>query len=92
MVEVMATGMGANSKKPRETGRAFPTPSHAGVVFPAPRVPTPLQTLSCNCATVQPLRRPPQLHGCVVAAERGEGHSTPDVPDTPLHRTPLGLK
>jgi hypothetical protein len=93
MVEVIVKGLGANSKKPRETGRAFLTASHAGVVFPAPRVPTPppppgtfLQLF--NCATTLDAC---QLHDCVVAAERG-GHSTSDGPDTPLHRTPVGLK
>jgi hypothetical protein len=75
MVEVIAKGLGANSKKPRETGRAFLTASHAGVVFPAPRVPTPppppgtfLQLF--NCATTLDAC---QLHDCVVAAERGGG-------------------
>ena len=72
MVEVIAKGLGANSKKPREIGRAFLTASHAGVVFPAPRVPTALQTLSCNSATA------PMPPGCVLAwLQQNEGGTQP---------------
>ena len=63
----------SNSKKPRELGGAFLPPRQARVVFPAPGVPTrPFQTLSCNCAPVQPLRCLPVAwsYGCMVAAER----------------------
>ena len=54
----------SNSKKLRKTGRAFLTPQHAGVVFPAPRVPTPLPDTFlqlCNRATT------PMPASCMVA-------------------------
>ena len=106
MVEVMATGMGANSKKPRESGRAFLTPSQAGVVFPAPRVPTliqkpalPVRCFFCSAiswvsATYLRFSISAQNHPAPLldASATRRFISTADGPDTPLHRTPISLK
>jgi hypothetical protein len=87
-------------KKLRETVRAFLTPSQAGVVFPAPRVPTLIQKPALPACPIPFTDR--QFHGYRTgthalapaqrAIQRSRSASTANELDSPLASGPSSLK